>query len=99
MIALALVHRIIERVREREASEPAGRRPEWLRARAAAHVVLANRRSRLALYDLRESLKATAAPLPVEFLTALSQGKEYHAPEESGDHGWGRRGRGWGRDW
>ena len=72
MIALALVHRIIERVREREASEPAGRRPEWLRARAAAHVVLANRRSRLALYDLRESLKATAAPLPVEFLTALS---------------------------
>jgi hypothetical protein len=70
--ALPLVHRIIERLREREASEPAGRRPEWLRTRAAAHVVLANRGSRLALYDLRESLKATAAPLPVEFLTALS---------------------------
>jgi hypothetical protein len=35
-------------------------------------VVLANRGSRLALYDLRESLKAAAAPLPVEFLTALS---------------------------
>jgi hypothetical protein len=71
-IPLPLVHRIIERVREREASEPAGRRPEWLRARAAAHVVLANRGSRLALYDLCESLKADAAPLPVEFLTALS---------------------------
>ena len=26
----------------------------------------------MALYDLREALKATAAPLPVEFLTALS---------------------------
>jgi hypothetical protein len=71
-IPLPLVHRIIERVREREASEPADRRPEWLRARAAAHVVLANRGSRLALYDLCESLKADAAPLPVEFLTALS---------------------------
>jgi HEAT repeat protein len=71
-IPLQVVHRIIERVREREASEPAGRRPEWLRARAAAHVVLANRGSRLALYDLCESLKADAAPLPVEFLTALS---------------------------
>ena len=71
-VPLPLVHRIIERVREREASEPAGRRPEWLRARAAAHVVLANRGSRLALYDLCESLKADAAPLPVEFLTALS---------------------------
>jgi len=71
-IPLPLVHRIIERVREREASEPAGRRPEWLRARAAAHVALANRGSRLALYDLCESLKADAAPLPVEFLTALS---------------------------
>ena len=71
-LALPLVHRIIERVREREALVPAGRRPEWLRARAAAHVVLANRGSRLALYDLCESLKASAAPLPVEFLTALS---------------------------
>ena len=71
-LALPLVHRIIERVREREALVPAGRRPEWLRARAAAHVVLANRGSRLALYDLCESLKAGAAPLPVEFLTALS---------------------------
>jgi len=71
-LALPLVHRIIERVREREALVPAGRRPEWLRARAAAHVVLANRGSRLALYDLCESLKANAAPLPVEFLTALS---------------------------
>jgi hypothetical protein len=71
-LSLPLVHRIIERVRDREASEPAGRRPEWLRARAAAHVVLANRGSRLALYDLCEALKADAAPLPVEFLTALS---------------------------
>ena len=71
-IALPIVHRIIERVRERETTEPPARRLEWIRARAAAHIALANRGSRLALYDLRESLNATAAPLPVEFLTALS---------------------------
>ena len=41
-------------------------------ARAAAHVALAGRGSRLALYDLRESLERRKAPLPVEFLTALS---------------------------
>jgi hypothetical protein len=41
-------------------------------ARAAAHVALANRGSRIALYDLRESLERGAAPLPVEFLAALS---------------------------
>ena len=71
-IALPLVHRIVERLREREASEPPSRRAEWTRARAAAHMVLANRGSRLALYDLRESLEAATAPLPVEFLAALS---------------------------
>ena len=43
-----------------------------MRARAAAHVALASRGSRLALYDLRESLESADAPLPVEFLAALS---------------------------
>ena len=43
-----------------------------MRARAAAHVALANRGSRLAVYDLRESLESADAPLPVEFLAALS---------------------------
>ena len=47
-------------------------REQWRTTRAAAHVALANRGSRLALYDLRESLGAAKAPLPVEFLTALS---------------------------
>jgi HEAT repeat protein len=69
---LPLLLRIVERVREREATEPADRRDEWTMARAAAHVALANRGSRIALYDLRESLERAAAPLPVEFLAALS---------------------------
>src|SRR5438093_2977483 len=73
-VALPRVHRILERIREREAAEPAAsRRAEWTRARGAAHVALANRRSRLAVYDLRESLESAVAPLPVEFLAALSR--------------------------
>jgi HEAT repeat protein len=76
-VALPLLHRIVERVREREGVESAaGRRAEWTRTRAAAHVALANRGSRLAVYDLRESLEAQKAgtpPLPVEFLAALSR--------------------------
>jgi HEAT repeat protein len=71
-VSLPLLLRVIERLREREAAEPAARRDEWTMARAAAHVALASRGSRLALYDLRESLEAATSPLPVEFLTALS---------------------------
>jgi hypothetical protein len=64
--------RIVERVREREVAEPAARRAEWITVRAAAHLALAQRDSRLALYDIRESLEAAAAPLPVDMLAALS---------------------------
>jgi HEAT repeat protein len=71
-IALPLLHTVVERLREREATEPPGRRAAWMNARAAAHLALANRGSRLALYDLRESLERATVPLPVEFLAALS---------------------------
>jgi HEAT repeat protein len=71
-VPLPQLLRLIERIREREDLEPATRRDEWTTTRAAAHVALASRGSRLALYDLRESLESTKAPLPVEFLTALS---------------------------
>ncbi len=71
-VPLPTLLRVVERLREREAAEPAARREEWTMTRAAAHVALASRGSRLGLYDLRESLEAAAAPLPVEFLAALS---------------------------
>jgi hypothetical protein len=71
-VPLPLLLKIVERVRDREASEPRGTRDQWRLARAAAHVALASRGSRLAVYDLRESLDAATAPLPGEFLTALS---------------------------
>jgi HEAT repeat protein len=69
---LAVMLRIVERVREREGSTPAGQRGEWTTVRAAAHLALANRGSRLALYDLRESLEGARQPLPPEFITALT---------------------------
>jgi hypothetical protein len=70
-VALPLLLRVIERVREREASDPASR-AAWIKVRARAHVTLAARGSRIALYDLREAIGAAATPLPVEFLFALS---------------------------
>jgi HEAT repeat protein len=63
---------LIDRIRAREESEAGAQRAAWSRARGAAHVALARRGSRLALYDLRESLERAKTPLPVEFMAALS---------------------------
>jgi hypothetical protein len=70
---LHLLQRLIERLGERERITAAERRMEWTMTRGAAHAVLASRGSRLALYDLRETLEAAKAPLPVEFLAALRE--------------------------
>jgi HEAT repeat protein len=71
-LPLPLLHQLVERIREREAGETTAVRAEWMAARAAAHVALAGRGSRLALYDIRETLETAPGPLPVEFLTALT---------------------------
>jgi hypothetical protein len=70
--SLAALHTLLQRVREREASEPASRRAEWTAVRGVAHAALAARGSRIALYDLRETLEAATEPLPAEFLTTLA---------------------------
>src|SRR5438093_342148 len=71
-VSLEQLVRIVDRVREREGAEPAGTRDQWRNVRAAAHVALAKRGSRLALYDLRESLGQGVETMPVELMTALS---------------------------
>jgi len=71
-VPLTALHRLVQQLREREEAEKPARRPGWAAARAAAHAALAARGSRIALYDLRETLEATTEPLPVEFLTALT---------------------------
>jgi HEAT repeat protein len=64
--------RLIEAVRAREEAEPPVARAGWTGARAAAHLVLATRGTRIALYDLRDSLSAADLRLPVEWLAALA---------------------------
>jgi hypothetical protein len=69
---LTTLLRIVERVREKEAGESATRREKWTAARAAGHLALARRRSRVGLYDLREWLETARTPLPVDAFAALS---------------------------
>jgi HEAT repeat protein len=71
-VALSELLRLVEQVRDREAVAAANRREEWATARAAVHLALAKRGSKIALYDLREWLETARQPLPVESLAALS---------------------------
>lgn len=68
----AVLQQVIERVRFREGAETGPVRAEWTALRGAAHSALAQRGSRLALYDLKESLESAREPLPVEFLGAAA---------------------------
>lgn len=70
---LAMLHRLVAAIRDRETGERGTARAAWLVARAAVHQALAARQSTVALYDLRETLAAAREPLPVGFLAALSQ--------------------------
>jgi hypothetical protein len=66
------VQKMIDAVRAREQSVgTTTRRAEWETVRGALHQALALRGSRVALYDLRETIEQTAEPLPVSFLAAL----------------------------
>jgi hypothetical protein len=71
---------VVQRIKAREemvgapghrAGPDARDRAAWTRVRGRAHLVLASRGSRVALYDLRESLSDAPGALPVEFLSAL----------------------------
>jgi len=68
--SLASLQRLVDAVRVRE-STAGPQAAEWLAVRGAAHQALASRGSRVALYDLRETLERSSAPLPVSFLSAL----------------------------
>jgi hypothetical protein len=70
---LSEIHDAIVRIREREREEASGRRrQEWQAARAAAHLALAKRESRVALYDLRETFDAAQGTLPHDFMSAVA---------------------------
>jgi hypothetical protein len=70
--ALPTLHRVLERVRRAEAVAPESRAVEWRTMRGAVHRVLAERHSRVALYDLRENLERSPETLTVAMLGALA---------------------------
>jgi hypothetical protein len=70
--ALSELHAAVVQARDGERAEPAPGGHLWLLARGAAHAALARRGSRVALYDLREAFDGAQAPLPLDFLTAMT---------------------------
>ena len=95
---LTELQHLVDHLRAREQRETdVGRREEWRAVRGAVHQALAARNSRLALYDLRDSL-LDADRLPVAFLAALEEigdatcletlAAAYEASSRSGDAWW-----------
>jgi hypothetical protein len=95
---LTELQRLIDAIRSEETREhDASRRAEWRLVRGALHQALAARGSRLALYDLKDSLLAPER-LPVGFLAALEDvgdascleplAAAYEASSRSGDPWW-----------
>lgn len=71
-IALGSLQKVIDAARARERStKDATARSAWQQVRGTAHQVLALRGSRIALYDLRETVETTTEPLPPSFLAAM----------------------------
>ena len=71
---LSALHAAVTGAREREQADSLPRRrEEWTRMRGAAHLALAHRGSRVAVYDLRESFDRAPAPLPGDFLAAAAR--------------------------
>jgi hypothetical protein len=73
VVPLPILHRLVAAIAARE-HEPmsAERRDDWRITRGAAHQALAARGSRVALYDLRETIEREAGSLPVGMIAALA---------------------------
>jgi hypothetical protein len=68
---LPTLHRLVTVLREREGSDRReAQRAEWLAVRGAVHELLARRDSRVALYDLRETMEKAERPLPGAYMAA-----------------------------
>ena len=69
---LSEIHQLITYARAQEHTcESSAEQAAWCSLRGAAHVLLAKRNSRVALYDLRESIEKTLKPLPLDYLLAI----------------------------
>ena len=65
---LGVLQKLVDAARAKESGAAAA---EWRGLRGALHQALALRGSRIAVYDLRETLESAGTPLPSTFLTAL----------------------------
>jgi len=73
VVPLPVLHHLVVAVHAREAAERAGgHAAEWRHAHAALHLALARRGSRVALYDLRETLQSHTASLPGDLFSAVA---------------------------
>lgn len=69
--ALGALQKLVDATRTRESDAGASRGQAWRAVRGALHQALALRGSKVAVYDLRETLAAADEPLPATYLAAL----------------------------
>ncbi len=69
---LTVLRRLVDVIRERERHRGEEARAQWMAVRGQVHQHLATRGSRMALYDLRETLERLRGPIPVGFLAAAA---------------------------
>jgi hypothetical protein len=69
---LTTLKRAIDLIRAREAGVAQDVRGAWMIVRGQLHQETASRGSRIALYDLRETIEAARGPLPVGFIAAVT---------------------------
>ncbi|MGE3841803.1 MAG: hypothetical protein AB7I50_09465 [Vicinamibacterales bacterium] len=69
---LSLLHAVVERARKLERGQPPVEADAWRNLRGLAHQALGARGSRVALYDLRETMGAQPNHLTIGMLGALS---------------------------
>lgn len=73
VVPLPTLHRLVTTLREHEQEQQReSRQREWQAVRGIVHQVLARRDSRVALYDLRETLEQVEQPLPDDFVQAAA---------------------------
>lgn len=68
---LGTLQKLVDALRGRETNARDASAADWRAARGAVHQALALRGSRIAVYDLRETLESATDALPSTFLTAL----------------------------
>jgi len=69
---LTVLRRLVDAVRSRERQGGREHTDQWMAVRGLVHQHLASRASRIAMYDLRETLEQARGPIPVGFLAAVA---------------------------